>query len=325
MKNYSEPKYSRPYFVEMPSLTKSLASYFDYSERGHIAQTIPLFYVPEYKHFDECIGYIKRAFYLAKEFLEFTDMREQGVSLYIVASEPLKPFIEKYREDCAFPSENILWTPDYSKTFRNTAHKIPMLWHPELHQYEKILHSDTACLWWNLSEQSKYPLFKKISGRWQSESFFFIGGSFSQENNGESQFYKRTHPRKYEEIAELMGNTAEEAEKYWHAYKGLSVRGAYYGLTTDLIENFRQEMERIVKVIADDELAYTFYIDQNTVPFSLGQDIFPSVDVRDFVEGKKRKNHPVVSICPGCFPKGNYDKNRFFFEPFMDYCGSVNE
>ena len=322
--DHLDPIYSRPYFVEMPPLTKSLAHYFDYPVRNEIAQTIPVFYVPEYKDLGEVIGYAKRAFYLVRELFEYTDIREQGVGIYILASETLRPYMEPIREMCQFPPENILWTPDYAETFRCTAHKIPMLWHPELQQYKKVLHSDTACLWWNLSEQPKYSLFEKILGRWQTEPFFFIGGSFSQENDGESQFYKRTNPRKYEEIAELMGITPEQVEKYWYSYKGLSVRGAYYGLTTDLIEKFQPEMKRIVKVIADDELAYTFYIDQNAVSFSRGPDIFPTVDVRDFVEGKKRKHHPVVSICPGCFPKGNYDKNRFFFKPFMDYCEGVN-
>ena len=324
--DHLDPIYSRPYFVEMPPLTKSLAHYFDYPVRNEIAQTIPIFYVPKFKHFDECIGYIKRVFYLVRELFEYTDLREQGVSLYILVSEPLRPFFEKYREDCAYPPEKILWTPDYSETFRGTAHKIPMLWHPELRKYKKILHSDTALLWWNPSEHP-YPLYKQISERWKSEPFFFIGSDYSKKNVGESQFYKRTQNSiYYQAIADYLNITPAEAKDYCYTYKGVNIRGAFYGLTTSLIKekNFQKEMSDIVKVVPGDELAYTFYIAQYSVPFAWGQDFFPSAPIRDYVAGTPRKEHPVVSICPGCFPKGNYDKNRFFFKPFMDYCEGVN-
>ena len=110
-------------FLEMPPLQFSLADCFQQQkQKNGIAFFVPVFFggnISSYqkqKHpFFQMHGYFKRAFWMAHEFFEFTDLRETNANFFICVQEEYRDLIEPYRQLCEFPEENLISIPGLTK------------------------------------------------------------------------------------------------------------------------------------------------------------------------------------------------------------------
>ena len=109
-----QKKYPRLCFAEMPVFCRSVEDLFRYDMDSDIALTIPVFNAVGTRKYRDVTeirvhGFAKRAVWLAWEILNFTDFREQGLTLYISATQSVQHILEPYLEACKFPSSHVLW------------------------------------------------------------------------------------------------------------------------------------------------------------------------------------------------------------------------
>ena len=104
-------------WAELPVCTRLLPM-FTNPKQGKIAFCLPFFKGGEHRwrnrRYIAEIGYMKRVFWMAYEFLTFTDLLDTETGLFIVIEEEYLPLLEPYRQHCGFPEDAIQVLPKLS-------------------------------------------------------------------------------------------------------------------------------------------------------------------------------------------------------------------
>lgn len=119
-------------FCEMPILEKSVADAFRYNADSDIAVIIPVFFSKHIGKYDSASefllhGFMKRAMWQAYELLNFTDLRAQGISYYIVAEETIKGQFRPYLDACEFPRDHVIWSTESTESYPGHLIKFPFM------------------------------------------------------------------------------------------------------------------------------------------------------------------------------------------------------
>lgn len=222
-------------FAEMPILRSSIRELFDYPVTADIAICIPVFNATLTKkhaiqttfgHVNKVHGYAKRAMYLVRELLNYTDVREQGIPIYVVCTSETKKIVGLYAEACNFPKSQLVFAgKDIERNYPAQLAKFPCM---EMvlktnRKISKVMHLDTSVFFW---ENIRYTFFSNLISVWENQ-FFASLVAFRRCVNPDKPFGSlnyRSHRRSfsfdkyplaestyYDQLSEIMGFSSTEA------------------------------------------------------------------------------------------------------------------
>ena len=271
-------EYPRLCFAEMPLLQASIAPLFDYTADSDMAAVIPLFYgrtINKYRNAHELSvhGFCKRAMWLAYELLNWTDFREQGLTLYIGGTKTVKRILTPYLSACGFPDKFVLWTDVLETDAPGHLMKFPLmkkaLKNPKI---KKVLTFDTGVyfvkeqtndIFWRMKEawtdapvSNFYPVWQKNRQR-EIDDFqeldYKRAVSLQTFDVAEESYYKA--------VSDVVGMSVQDFKDFWNKKYTETIlvpEGRTQGYTREVLEaNAFSEFFDQVKMFTGNDMAFT--------------------------------------------------------------------
>lgn len=274
------PLYTRPYHLEMPLLTESLAPLLDYPHRDELAFCIPLgLYATPWSdnRFHRFEGFCKAAMLLVRNMARHWDVAEQGVPIFIGISENGQEIFEGYRQACDFPEEQIIALPSMEKYPHNFASawnvSLDALLSEELSRFHRRIQFDSSIYINPGISDKKHTACANILERWANPEHEGIAITaqplvelFQEVEDG------RTSPRQessvqtgqhlsgmpddfWENLAKILGTSADAEAQYWSGNAFVHVPGYIYGISNAFWADARMQRlwPQLQALIASDE------------------------------------------------------------------------
>ena len=280
------PLWSRPYHLEMPLLTEDLGSLMQYPHQDELAFGIPIALAggadnPRDTRFFRFEGYCKAALFLARQMLHFWDVRDTGVPIYIGVSANGLSLFQEYAQHCNFPESHIITLPSYEGRPWPWLIKFD-LWDTEvMERFKRRVHFD-ASLW--LNAQSITAPCRLLLEHWHSPEIqgFAISKPEIRVRQSELPFEPPipnfTDEAFYDQLATIVGTTAEVEHAYWTGETVEYLQGFLFGSTAHYWKNSHRVslMTSLRDFVYSDEvvlaiLARTWPMNENTVVFGLSE------------------------------------------------------
>ena len=225
-------------------------------------------------------GFTKRALWLLYELVNYTDARDHGVPVYIIATSEMSEFLHPYQD----LTGNIIIAEveDYAyltKIFlmNEAAKRIPATKYIML----DISHHIQA-----KPENIKYPLIETTDKEWMSQDMvhkgqYFIPFKYDHEQSGTYQKALRrfntkniTEKEFYRRAAQYVGTSIKKYKSFWFGKKPRPyVFGSIHGITRDILfsKAFQQSLQPISELTGNDETFIELFLQKH---FLLENDVF---------------------------------------------------
>ena len=270
-------EYPRLCFAEMPVLTRPLAPLFNYTQDADIAVVVPIFRADgtiKYSRSGDLRvhGFAKRAMWLSYELLNWTDLREQGVSLYLSVTQSVRDIFLPYAEACGFPSEHILWSDIQETDYCGNIPKFPLmrlaLMNPRI---QRVMHLDSAIYF---MRDCECHLFRSLKAYWKDAplaSFFPIWSSpeavaHVPNDLGNIDYHRAygnydktyTEENYLQKLSDAMNMDVESFKRFWmrsNQNPALYIEGRTLGKRRSVLEseNLWELLDSVRDVVGNDE------------------------------------------------------------------------
>ena len=267
-------EYPRLCFAEIPILSESIESAFRYDMDSDTAIVIPLFYsetMRKYKDVAELSvhGFCKRAMWLASELLNWTDLREQGVTLYIAGTQKTKNILTPYLKACGFPDKHVLWTDTHETDAPGHLMKFPLmkeaLKNPDI---KKVISFDASVYFLKQRPNNIFSRMKEVWTDAPISNFYPIWQhqNYAIEDDFGEVDYKRavklqtldiSENEYYQGVADLIGISVENLKDFWNKKtqtRRLIPEGRTQGYTKSALESpeFSEFFDAVKKLTYND-------------------------------------------------------------------------
>ncbi len=248
------PDHTRPYHLEMPLLTESLAPLLDYPHRDELAFCIPLgLHAPPWieNRFHRFEGFCKAALLLARNIARYWDVAEQQVPIFIGVSANGRKIFEGYRQACDFPEEQIIALPSMEKYPVDFASgwnvKMDMLASEALKIYQRRIHLDASLYLKPGTNTPKLPVCESILVHWahpEREGFALAREHFIEDTDSQSSVaageWLIGRPKNYwQRLGEIMKTSAQAERHYWLGDSFIHVPGYVFGISPAFLADAR--------------------------------------------------------------------------------------
>lgn len=249
------PAYTRPYHLEMPLLTESVASVMDYPLRDDLAFCIPISF-PE-QHEDAVInfeGYCKAALYLARQMAHHWDIREQGVPVFIGVSENGIDTFCQYAEHCEFPEQRLIVLPSYQDTRKGWHIKFDLLGSSQLEDFKRRVHFDASA--WLRPHAEMRKTCQELLAVWKSQPFLIRDDTvlWARIDKRWQQINTWLKPDFFERLANLLGSTPEDEEAYWGRSGVEYIHGLIFGFSQSQWNAAVPLINQLRQIVPQDEV-----------------------------------------------------------------------
>ena len=231
------PLDSRPYHLEMPVHTDSVASLMEYPINQEMAICVPLAFAElgddARMRFE---GYCKASLFLARQMVKYWDMQEEGVPFFIGVSANGFDIFKGYATQCDFPDERIIVLPDYADKQGGWFGKFDLFSSPDLAEFKRLLHVDASM--WLQPLEPRRAACRAILDAWGDRGFLIrcLGYSIRDPRDFDWPFAEPDeHPWVTEifapAVAEALGTDVEYEREYWNTPGFERIWGGYYGFS----------------------------------------------------------------------------------------------
>lgn len=166
-------------YAEMPVLRTSVAPFFGYPITSDIAVCLSLFNATKtQKHAkrvtfgqtNKVHGYAKRAMYLVYELLNYTNIADCGIPIYVVCTDEVFRIVKEYAKACEFPMRHLLVVDPMDSVVENiqSAKFLCMERVLKDSRIDKVMHIDTSVYFF---KDVTYTGFTDWIDLWQDQSF----------------------------------------------------------------------------------------------------------------------------------------------------------
>ena len=263
--------------IEMPVLTKSLAKGLKYEISEDVALIIPLFFtkiISKYTTIPEIVAecYCKRSMWLAYELLNYTDMKELGLPLYIATTNTTREILEPYRQLCEFPESNVLTVSDAEKVSDGYLQKFPlMLEAVSKGDFKRVVSLDASIYF--VKERSHTPPFQIMLCEWVSHPMLFlhvwrdpshIKDNTIRWNRAVKNMYwtpSISPGDYYERAADFVGISMDDFISFWWSPGAPHIEGRLIGLHRDVLQadSFWESLSAFREITYNDQTFLSLY------------------------------------------------------------------
>ncbi len=251
----SYPNWTRPYHLEMPLLTESLAPLMDYPFHEELAFCLSIAFAEGADYgLARFEGYCKAALFLTRQMLHFWDVRQEGVPIFIGVSENGLQGFREFAEHCDFPESHVVTLPSYQDMRDGWNIKFDMWAAPGLAKFQRRLHIDASA--WLRQTASRQPC-KMLLSEWQEQEYLLRRPKLlmgTPRQTAMSRVFRHARPGFFEALANLLGTDAEEELCYWQREGVEHVHGFLYGLSQPLWEESSALVKSLCQITPNDEV-----------------------------------------------------------------------
>ena len=247
--------WSRPFHLEMPVLTESLAPLMEYPHTDALVFCLPVAFEEQASNAQMRFeGYCKASLFLARQMLYHWDVAEAGVPIFIGVSENGMDIFIEYARRCEFPHSHIVELPSYRFKAGAWNSKFDLLGADRVAPFERRIHFDTS-IW--LRPQLMYrQTCRQVLAVWQTEGFLvpYEGVHMTTHAIPHSFPHRWVDGDYFENLASILGTDAEMERQYWGCEGVEFINGLLFGFSRSMWEQSRDLIADLCCITAYDEV-----------------------------------------------------------------------